>query len=113
MQSPASFPAPMLAELRTASTQASASMFEAQDANMACGTKCGVFRSLVACLSVFGIITKSVLSRRKLEAALSRLRGQSELLDKAQDGIFVQDIDSHILYWNKARSVSLDGQLRR
>jgi diguanylate cyclase (GGDEF)-like protein/PAS domain S-box-containing protein len=98
---PGFFSAPMLAELRTASTQASASMFEAQDAKHGMWYEMRCFPQPGRVSICFRNITKSVLSRRKLEAALSRLRGQSELLDKAQDGIFVQDIDSHILYWNK------------
>lgn len=36
-----------------------------------------------------------------LEAAHDRLRQQSEMLDKAQDAIFVQDMESRILYWNQ------------
>jgi PAS domain S-box-containing protein len=46
-------------------------------------------------------MTESVLSRHELEAAHERMSEQSELLDKAQDAIFVQDMESRILYWNQ------------
>jgi diguanylate cyclase (GGDEF)-like protein/PAS domain S-box-containing protein len=36
-----------------------------------------------------------------METAHNKLREQSELLDKAQDAIFVQDMDNRILYWNQ------------
>ncbi|UWZ84806.1 EAL domain-containing protein [Occallatibacter riparius] len=49
----------------------------------------------------FRNVTEMVTSRHNLQAAYERLREQSELLDKAQDAIFVQDFDTRILYWNK------------
>ena len=49
----------------------------------------------------FRNISDVVRSRKALEAAHERLRQQSELLDKAQDAIFVQDMESRVLYWNK------------
>jgi diguanylate cyclase (GGDEF)-like protein/PAS domain S-box-containing protein len=49
----------------------------------------------------FRNITESVLSRRRLEKADRRMREQSELLDNAQDAIFVQNLDHRIIYWNK------------
>ena len=61
----------------------------------------------------FRNITETVLSRQRLEEAHDRLREQSELLDKAQDAIFVQDMESHILYWNRGRNVFLGGRRRR
>jgi diguanylate cyclase (GGDEF)-like protein/PAS domain S-box-containing protein len=41
-------------------------------------------------------------SRRNLEQAHKSIRQQAELLDKAQDAIFVQDMDTRILYWNRS-----------
>lgn len=49
----------------------------------------------------FRNITQVILARQDLESATQRLRVQSELLDKAQDAIYVQDLDKRILYWNK------------
>jgi len=40
--------------------------------------------------------------------AHERLREQSELLDKAQDAIFVQDMDSRILHWNQGAGNNRD-----
>lgn len=45
--------------------------------------------------------TERVLGERRLQAATAQLRERSELLDKAQDAIFVQNMESQILYWNK------------
>jgi diguanylate cyclase (GGDEF)-like protein/PAS domain S-box-containing protein len=90
----------MLAELRTAFDQASGAQFETQGANghwyeMRCFPK-------QAGMSVyFRNFTEIVLSRHQLDLAHSRLRQQSDLLDKAQDAIFVQDMKSLILYWNQ------------
>jgi len=50
----------------------------------------------------FHNITESVLSRRELERAQNSIREQAELLDKAQDAIFVVDMDYRIRYWNKS-----------
>lgn len=41
------------------------------------------------------------IQTKVMEAAHNKLREQSELLDKAQDAIFVQDMESRILYWNQ------------
>jgi diguanylate cyclase (GGDEF)-like protein/PAS domain S-box-containing protein len=49
----------------------------------------------------FQNITESVLARRKLEQAQNSIREQAELLDKAQDAIFVGDMAQRIRYWNK------------
>jgi len=48
----------------------------------------------------FRNITESMSSRRDLERALTDLRDQAELLDKAQDAIVVQDMQGRIVYWN-------------
>jgi len=50
----------------------------------------------------FQNVTESVLSRRQLEQAQSRVREQTELLDKAHDAIFVVDMDYRVRYWNKS-----------
>lgn len=49
----------------------------------------------------FRNVTESILSRRELEHARDRARQQAELLDKAQDAIFVVDMDYRLRYWNK------------
>jgi diguanylate cyclase (GGDEF)-like protein/PAS domain S-box-containing protein len=49
----------------------------------------------------FRNITESVSARTSLESAHNRLSEQANLLDMAQDAIFLQDMDSHVLYWNK------------
>jgi diguanylate cyclase (GGDEF)-like protein/PAS domain S-box-containing protein len=97
---PGFFSATMLAALRSACSGASTAVFEAQNIKnewyeMRCFPQPGR-------MSVyFRNITESVRSRHQLEAAHDRLRQQSELLDKAQDAIFVQDMESRILYWNQ------------
>ncbi|MGA2852054.1 MAG: EAL domain-containing protein [Terracidiphilus sp.] len=90
----------MLAGLRAASDQSSATAFEAQNGkNVWYEIRCFPRRGRLSIY--FRNITESVLSRQQLEAAHDRLREQSELLDKAQDAIFVQDMESRILYWNQ------------
>jgi diguanylate cyclase (GGDEF)-like protein/PAS domain S-box-containing protein len=97
---PGFFSESMLAALRAASDQASTTAFEAQNAiglwyEMRCFPQRGN-------MSIdFRNITESVLSRHRLEVAHHRLSEQSDLLDKAQDAIFVQDMESRILYWNQ------------
>jgi len=97
---PGFFSEPMLAALQVASDKAAATEFETQSAKgqwyeMRCFPQRGR-------MSVyFRNITESVLSRHQLEVAHMRVREQSELLDKAQDAIFVQDMESRILYWNQ------------
>jgi len=98
---PGFFSPSALAKLRNAAGQASASEFNAQNEKqdlwyfLRCYPRPGG-------LSVyFRNITDSVLSHRGLEEANDRMREQSELLDNAQDAIFVQDMDHRILYWNK------------
>jgi len=91
----------ILGGLRLASDNGSASEFEVQNKKqdrwyeMRCfprGRKLSIF---------FRNTTERVLSRTKLEAAHHRVREQSKLLDKAQDAIFVQDMEHRFLYWNK------------
>jgi diguanylate cyclase (GGDEF)-like protein/PAS domain S-box-containing protein len=98
---PGFFSDAMLAGLRAASFKDSASVFEAQDDQQSRWYEMRCFPRPGRISIYFRNITETVLSRRNLEAAHSRLREQSELLDKAQDAIFVQDMDSCILYWNK------------
>jgi diguanylate cyclase (GGDEF)-like protein/PAS domain S-box-containing protein len=50
----------------------------------------------------FQNITESVLARRELERAQDSVREKAELLDKAQDAIFVVDMDYCFRYWNKS-----------
>jgi diguanylate cyclase (GGDEF)-like protein/PAS domain S-box-containing protein len=49
----------------------------------------------------FQNVTETVRARRELAQAQESLREKAELLDKAQDAIYVGDIDQRISYWNK------------
>lgn len=97
---PGFFSAAMLAELKRAYSESGATVFEAQSMTgqwyeMRCYPQTGR-------MSVyFRNITESVRARQQLEVAHNRMRQQSTLLDKAQDAIFVQDMQSRILYWNQ------------
>jgi PAS domain S-box-containing protein len=97
---PGFFSESMLAKLRVTSDESSATAFEAQNAKgLWYEMRCFPQRERMSIY--FRNITESVLSRHQLEVAHNRLREQSELLDKAQDAIFVQDMESRILYWNQ------------
>jgi diguanylate cyclase (GGDEF)-like protein/PAS domain S-box-containing protein len=97
---PGFFSPSMLARMRDASDQASAAEFEAQNIlGQWYEMRCFPQRGRISVY--FRNITESVLSRHQLDAANDRVREQSELLDKAQDAIFVQDMDGRILYWNQ------------
>jgi diguanylate cyclase (GGDEF)-like protein/PAS domain S-box-containing protein len=98
---PGFFSDSMLAGLRAASLKPLASVFEAECENRSQWYELRCFPRPGRMSVYFRNITESVMSRRNLEAAHTRLREQSELLDKAQDAIFVQDMDSCLLYWNK------------
>jgi diguanylate cyclase (GGDEF)-like protein/PAS domain S-box-containing protein len=91
----------MLAELRTASAQATSSVFEAQSGRQGLWYEMRCFPKLGRMSVYFRNTTKSVLSRQQLEMAHNRLREQSDLLDMAQDAIFVQDMESRVTYWNR------------
>ncbi len=45
---------------------------------------------------------EEVNEHRRRRVAEQRLRDQAELLDKAQDAIFVRDIEDRVLYWNRS-----------
>jgi diguanylate cyclase (GGDEF)-like protein/PAS domain S-box-containing protein len=97
---PGFFSPAMLVALRAACGEASATVFEAQNTKgqwyeMRC------FPQLGRMSIYFRNITESVLSRHQLETAHDRVRQQSALLDKAQDAIFVLDMESYIVYWNQ------------
>ena len=44
----------------------------------------------------------SMVDISERRAAEERLREHAALLDKAQDAVFVRDLDDHIVYWNKS-----------
>jgi len=97
---PEFFSGAMLAALRAACDGALATVFEIQNIKgqwheMRCFPQPGRMSIY------FRNITEAMCSRQQLEAAHSRVRQQSALLDKAQDAIFVQDMESRILYWNQ------------
>jgi diguanylate cyclase (GGDEF)-like protein/PAS domain S-box-containing protein len=91
----------MTVRLSAALAQGSASVFEAHCEEQGKWYEMRCFPQAGRMSLFFRNITESVLSRNKLEAAHNRVREQSELLDKAQDAIFVQDLESRVLYWNK------------
>ncbi len=95
------FSAPMLAALWDAAAKPAASMFEAQCESRGEWYEMRCFPRPDGMSVYFRNRTEAVLSRHKLEVALQELREQSDLLDKAQDAIFLQDLQSRILYWNK------------
>ena len=97
---PGFFSESMLTGLRAASDQSFATAFETQlGENEWYEIRCFPRRGHLSIY--FRNMTESVLSRHELEAAHERMSEQSELLDKAQDAIFVQDMESRILYWNQ------------
>ncbi len=98
---PEFFSSSMQCELRTACCKDTPSVFEAENKEQGMWYEMRCFPRAGNMSIFFRNITESMLSRRKLEAAHNRVREQSELLDKAQDAIFVQDMDSRVLYWNK------------
>lgn len=91
----------MLAELRAAAGRASASLFEAQNQKQDLWYQMRCYPRMDGMSVHFRNITEMVLSRRELEAAHLRMRDQSELLDKATDAIFVQDMESRFVFWNR------------
>ena len=91
----------MLAELRSASARSVASSFEAQNAAQDRWYEMRCFPKPDGMSVCFRNITEFVMSRNNLEAAHNVLREQSELLDNAQDAIFVEDMDHRFLYWNR------------
>jgi len=98
---PGFFSPSMLAELRAASGRASASLFEAQNEKQNLWYLMRCYPRPDGMSVHFRNITESVWSRGRLEAASNRMREQSELLDNAQDAIFVQDMEGRFVYWNK------------
>lgn len=98
---PGFFSQEMLAALRAAHGKHAASSFEAVSDRYAQWYEMRCFPRQDGLSIYFRNITAAVLSRRELEAATAILRERSELLDKAQDAIFVQDMRTRILYWNK------------
>ena len=91
----------VLAGLRAAAALGSAYEFEAQIEDRQLWYRIRCFPRPERMSVFFRNTTESVLSRRNLEAAADQLHEQSELLDKAQDGIFISDSERRILYWNK------------
>ncbi len=60
-------------------------------------TTVGIFWSLWHIVNIFNI--EGASKRRRAE---EKIRDQAALLDKAQDAIFVWDLEHHITYWNKS-----------
>lgn len=91
----------MLAELHAATQRSAASMFEAPNDRRDRWFEMRCFPRPDGMSIYFRNTTSSMSARRKLTEAHQRLREQAELLDKAQDAIFVADMDGSFIYWNK------------
>jgi diguanylate cyclase (GGDEF)-like protein/PAS domain S-box-containing protein len=99
---PGVFSRSIMTELQAASGNCLASMFEARNEKQDRWYEMRCFPRRGGMSVYFRNITESILSRHQLAEAHSSLREQAELLDKAQDAIFVQDMDNRVLYWNKS-----------
>jgi diguanylate cyclase (GGDEF)-like protein/PAS domain S-box-containing protein len=98
---PGFFSQVVLAELEAASLRSVSNSFEMHRADCDEWYEMRCFPRLDGLSVYFRNITESVLARASLEAAHDRLSEQANLLDMAQDAIFLQDMDSRVLYWNK------------
>jgi diguanylate cyclase (GGDEF)-like protein/PAS domain S-box-containing protein len=99
---PGFFSPSMLAGLQAASCDQQASHFEAPNMEQSVWYDVRCFPRIGGMSVYFRNITEAMSARRTLEQAQSSVREQAELLDKAQDAIFVQDMETRILYWNKS-----------
>jgi diguanylate cyclase (GGDEF)-like protein/PAS domain S-box-containing protein len=99
---PGFFSPAMLSLLQAASGNVSASMFEAQNQSQDLWYEMRCFPRPDGMSIYFRNVTESISSRRKLDEANGILREQAELLDKAQDAIFVRDMENRVIYWNRS-----------
>jgi diguanylate cyclase (GGDEF)-like protein/PAS domain S-box-containing protein len=90
----------ILSALREAGAQSATTVFEVQ-ATEGQWYEMRCFPQPKRLSVYFRNITAQVLARRQLELAHDRLHEQSDLLNKAQDAIFVQDLESRVRYWNQ------------
>jgi diguanylate cyclase (GGDEF)-like protein/PAS domain S-box-containing protein len=98
---PAFFSDAMFTGLQAASSKACSSTFEAQNQGHDRWYELRCFPQTAGMSIYFRNITEVISSRLKLDEAHAGLREQAELLDKAQDAIFVQDMEQRVVYWNK------------
>jgi diguanylate cyclase (GGDEF)-like protein/PAS domain S-box-containing protein len=87
--------------LQAASTRTVSTVFEAQNEDRSLWYDLRCFPRKDGMSIYFRNITEAVQSRLKLEKAHNSLREHAELLDKAQDAIFVVDMGARFTYWNK------------
>jgi diguanylate cyclase (GGDEF)-like protein/PAS domain S-box-containing protein len=99
---PAFFSDEMLAKMRVALSDASATLFEARHKSLDRWYELRCFPKDGGISVYFRNITGAVVARRQLEAAHEQMREKSALLDRARDAIFVEDLDRRILFWNKS-----------
>jgi diguanylate cyclase (GGDEF)-like protein/PAS domain S-box-containing protein len=99
---PSFFSQSMREPLLAASAKITASMFEVQNERKDRWYEMRCFPRPDGISIYFRNVTESVLSRHRVEEAQRSMRQQAELLDKAQDAIFVQDMDERLIYWNKS-----------
>lgn len=97
---PGFFSPAMLVEFETASHKTVATMFESQREDQSAWYVMRCFPRPDGLSVNFRNITEAIAARASLEAAYNDLREQNNLLDKAQDAIFLQGMDSRVLYWN-------------
>jgi len=98
---PGLFSLATLAELEAASQKSVSRTFELHREDRDEWYEMRCFPRLDGMSIYFRNITESVSARASLEAAHNHLSEQANLLDMAQDAIFLQDMDSRVLYWNK------------
>jgi len=98
---PGFFSQVVLAELEAASLRSVSNSFEMHRADCDEWYEMRCFPRLDGMSIYFRNITESVSARASLEAAHNHLSEQANLLDMAQDAIFLQDMESRVLYWNK------------
>ncbi len=98
---PGFFSLAVLAELEAASQGSGSNTFELHREDRDEWYEMRCFPRLDGMSIYFRNITESVTARASLEVAHDRLIEQANLLDMAQDAIFLQDMDSRVLYWNK------------
>jgi len=99
---PGFFSGTMRAGIQRASVNPNASIFEAQHNERDIWYVVRCYPRLDGLSVYFQNVTESVISRRELEKAQENLRQQAALLDKAQDAIFIVDMDFRFRYWNKS-----------
>lgn len=69
--------------------------------------------NVVRLMGIMQDVTERAQTRRQLDQYTCQLREQAELLDLAHDMIFVHDMDSRIIFWNRVPKTVMAGRDRR